>query len=49
MSDSNVGVPGIALGPSVKAPFMSDREVAVADDMVTGVLRARWGSCRCRP
>ena len=33
---SKVGVSSMGVGASGKAPFMSVREVAVADDMVSG-------------
>ena len=34
MSVSKLGMPSIGLGPSGKAPFMSARDVGVAEDMV---------------
>ncbi len=45
---SKVGIPSMGAGASGKAPFMSVREVAVAEDMVSGVMRTGWGWSRGR-
>ena len=32
----------VGVGASGKTPFMSIREVAVAEDMVSGAMQVRW-------
>jgi hypothetical protein len=39
---SKVGIPSMGVGASGKAPFMSVREVAVVEDMVSGAMQVRW-------
>jgi hypothetical protein len=38
MSVSKLGMPSIGVGPSGKAPYMSARDVGVAEDMVSRII-----------